>query len=92
MSAFLLSPSLFEDSDSDPTQSTTSAASEINRILYNLPSVSDLFNICLTYAKLIFNTSDKDQIQRLRFTRIVSTHTNRLISILMRAIRETLAP
>ncbi|KAJ5910743.1 uncharacterized protein N7473_000046 [Penicillium subrubescens] len=38
MSASLLSPSLFEDSDSDPTQSTTSAASDINRILYNLPS------------------------------------------------------
>ncbi|KAJ5900210.1 uncharacterized protein N7473_004280 [Penicillium subrubescens] len=38
MSASLLSPLLFEDSDSNPTQSTTSAASEINRILYNLPS------------------------------------------------------
>jgi hypothetical protein len=46
MSASLLSPSLFEDSDSDvfiSTQSTTSTALEINQILYNLPSVSDRF-------------------------------------------------
>jgi hypothetical protein len=46
MSASLLSPSLFEDSDSDSdlfdlsTQPTTSTALEINQILYNLPSVS----------------------------------------------------
>jgi hypothetical protein len=60
MSASLLSLSLFEDSDSNPTQSTTSAILEINRILYNLLSISNLLNIYLTYAKLIFNTSDED--------------------------------
>lgn len=92
MSASLLSPSRIEDSDSNSTQTTTSAASKIHRILYDLPPVSDLLNIYSTYAKLMFQISDKDQILRLRFTRIVSTYPNRLISILMRMMTKKSPP
>jgi transcription elongation factor Elf1 len=70
MSAPWFSPSLFEDSSPDlpdskvniSTRSTTSAALEINRILYNLPSVSGPFTctICETYVSNQRQRSDSE--------------------------------
>jgi hypothetical protein len=64
------SPSLFEDSSPDllnsevdiSTRSTTSAALEINRILYNLPSVSGpfIYTICETYVSNQRQRSDSE--------------------------------
>jgi hypothetical protein len=69
-------------------QAIANAKLEINRIIYDLPSVSNKLFICYVYAKLLFHSGAVGRPLRLHCTRIVLIQINYPMLILIKTIKK----